>query len=130
MPHNKKSRSISISDFGKKLLTSLYNEEKQNDSNFQKTAMGVPKNPDKANYNQFLISSKIDFQERGGRGTVRGEMMPQLVGLSLRKGLQHLNEYKLQVKVQGSGQIVSQVPEPGEPLKGVGECVLTLASEI
>ncbi len=126
----KNPRYPSIGDFGKELLASLHGREKDREEPIAVVASGMPRGYDQSNYNQFLISSRIDFQERNGRGTGRVPVMPQLVGLSLRKGLQRLNEYNLQVKVQGSGQIVSQVPGPGEPLQGVGECVLTLASEI
>ena len=129
-PRKSHSDELSIKAFGKQLLTSIYNEEQKRESDQQAIALNIPKGPDSANYNQFLISSRIDYQERSGRGAGRVEVMPQLVGLSLRKGLQRVNEYHLQVKIQGSGQIVSQVPGPGEPLQGVGECVLTLASEI
>lgn len=127
---NGESRAVSIRDFGKELLVSLYKEEKERGADPQVLASHVPKSQNIANYNQFLISSRIDFQKNSSRGVSRVAVMPQLVGLSLRKGLQRLNEYQLQVKIQGSGQIVSQVPGPGEPLHGIGECVLTLASEI
>lgn len=129
-PRNTDLRPESIRDFGRELLGSLYTEEKDRGEVPHSYASRVPKRQDPANYNQFLISSRIDFQEGRGRGVGRVAVMPQLVGLSLRKGLQRLNEYQLQVKIQGSGQIVSQVPRPGEPLHGIGECVLTLASEI
>ena len=123
---NKKS----LNDFGEDLLKTVYSIDKKKGASPQYIASAVPKEPDRANYNQFLISSRIDFQERGVNKIGRVAVMPQLVGLSLRKGLQRLNEHDLQVKVQGSGQIVSQVPSPGEPLQGIGECVLTLDSEI
>ncbi len=129
-PRKIKSRKTSIRGFGKELLTSLYNDAQERNPISKTIASRVPKTKDMANYNQFLISNKVDFKEGNRRGVARVAVMPQLVGLSLRKGLQRLNEYQLQVKVQGSGQIVSQVPGPGEPLHGVGECVLTLASEI
>jgi cell division protein FtsI (penicillin-binding protein 3) len=129
-PRKIDSRRESIRDFGKELLASLYKDVQERSPVSQAIASRVPKSKDMANYNQFLISSRIDFQEGSGRGVGRVAVMPQLVGLSLRKGLQRLNEYQVQVKVQGSGQIVSQVPGPGEPLHGVGECVLTLDSEI
>lgn len=129
-PQKKKSRKISIRDFGKDLLATLYDNEQKGKNSQQYVASAIPRGPDKSNYNQFLISSRIDFQEQSTSGFGRVAVMPQLVGLSLRKGLQRINEYDVQVKVQGSGQIVSQVPGPGEPLNGIGECVLTLGSEI
>jgi cell division protein FtsI (penicillin-binding protein 3) len=122
--------ALSIGDFGKELLASLYSEKQAESAPAQILAATVPEAPDMANYNQFLISSRIDYQEGGSQGTGSVAVMPQLVGLSLRKGLQRLNDYKLEVKVKGSGQIVSQIPGPGESLQGIGECVLTLGSEI
>jgi cell division protein FtsI (penicillin-binding protein 3) len=130
VPRSKKSGKISIRHIGKKLLVSLYDEEQKRKQTSQYIASAIPKGPDRANYNQFLISSRIDYQEKSTGGAGRVAVMPQLVGLSLRKGLQRLNEHSLQVKVQGSGQIVSQVPGPGEPLQGIGKCELTLGSEI
>ena len=129
-PRNNKVDNSSIEDFGGKLLGDLLKNAPQNASQRSYAVSSMPVQPDGSNYNQFLISSRIDFQERGVSGSGRVKVMPQLVGLSLRKGLQRINEYDLQVKIQGSGQIVSQMPRPGEPLKGIGECVLTLDSEI
>jgi len=130
LPANTDMMHSSIRDLGKDLLVNLYKEERERIPVQKTLAAMMPKSHNTANYNQFLISSRVDFQEKIGRGVGRVALMPQLVGLSLRKGLQRLNEYQLQVKIQGSGQIVSQVPGPGEPLHGIGECVLTLASEI
>jgi len=126
----KDQQHASLEDFGKNLLAAVSQMEQNKVPAGQAIAAMIPKEKDKANYDQFLISSRVDLQETRGHGTGRIAVMPQLVGLSLRKGLQRLNEYDLQVKIQGSGQIVSQSPRPGESLQGVGECVLTLASEI
>lgn len=52
-------------------------------------------------------------------------VMPELIGLSLRKALQVLQPYGLQLKVIGSGRVVSQDPPAGSPVTG-GECVLEL----
>jgi len=123
-------KKSSIEDFGKTLLGNVYKFGKKIGEPKSYVAASIPVQQDRANYNQFLISSRIDFQEHGNSGSGRVKVMPQLVGLSLRKGLQRINEYDLHVKIQGSGQIVSQMPRPGEPLQGIGECVLTLDSEI
>jgi cell division protein FtsI (penicillin-binding protein 3) len=83
-----------------------------------------------ANYNRFLISRRIDYQEKELVAERGGQVMPLVTGLSLRKGLQRLNPYNLKVRVEGSGRIVTQRPESGEPLEGVGECTLILESNI
>ncbi|MFZ5776500.1 MAG: PASTA domain-containing protein [Thermodesulfobacteriota bacterium] len=58
----------------------------------------------------------------------QGQVMPDVRGMSLRKGLQVLQQHGLRVRVTGSGQVAKQVPAPGTPLKGVDQCVLELAS--
>ncbi|XOF34934.1 MAG: hypothetical protein ACL93V_06490 [Candidatus Electrothrix sp. YB6] len=55
-------------------------------------------------------------------------IMPQLIGLSLRKGLQQINLYNVQVRIRGSGRIVAQKPAAGEPLTADTPCELILES--
>ena len=55
--------------------------------------------------------------------------MPDLRGYSLRKALQVLQPYNMQIRVNGSGHVVSQEPQPGKALSS-RECVLTLEMEI
>lgn len=52
--------------------------------------------------------------------------MPDLTGRSLRSALQVVQQYGLQVKITGSGQIVKQYPVPGKPVKEGDLCVLEL----
>lgn len=56
-------------------------------------------------------------------------MMPDLSGMSLKVALQRLVPLGIQPKVQGSGRVVSQKPEPGVPLdpKPAVELVLSEA---
>lgn len=54
------------------------------------------------------------------------DTMPNLRGLSLRKSLQMLQGQKLEIKIQGTGRVVDQTPQPGSSLKGVTNCVLIL----
>jgi len=89
-----------------------------------------PGGHDASNYNQFLISRRIDYREQKMVADKMEPVMPEVKGMSLRKGLQRLNAFNLKVRVEGSGRIVTQQPEPGKPLKGVGECTLTLESSI
>jgi cell division protein FtsI (penicillin-binding protein 3) len=91
-----------------------------------RVASAPPAQKDPANLKQFLISRNIDFQNPPSPASGREGVMPELKGLSLRKGLQLLNSYHLMVNVEGSGRIVGQNPPAGSPLQGVGECTLTL----
>jgi len=54
------------------------------------------------------------------------ERMPDVMGLSLRKALQTLQNSGLRIKVQGSGRVVGQKPPPGASLKGVDEGTIEL----
>ena len=56
--------------------------------------------------------------------------MPDVTGKSLRAGLQALQHFNLELKLIGSGRIVSQHPAPGTELKGSNTCVLKMAEEI
>ena len=60
--------------------------------------------------------------------TVPG-LMPDLRGLSLRKSLRLLQGINVQLKIQGTGRVISQQPRPGTSLKGVSECVLVLMKQ-
>jgi len=52
--------------------------------------------------------------------------MPDLIGLSLRKGLRLLEGSPIEIKIEGTGRIVRQAPPPGTPLKQDMECRLIL----
>ena len=56
--------------------------------------------------------------------------MPDVTGKSLRAGLQVLQHFNLDVKLVGSGRIVSQHPAAGAELKNGGECILKLQQDI
>jgi cell division protein FtsI (penicillin-binding protein 3) len=55
--------------------------------------------------------------------------MPDLVGLSLRKGLRLLEGSPIVISIEGTGRIVQQSPPPGTPLKDNMECKLVLESQ-
>ncbi len=59
----------------------------------------------------------------------RPEVMPDLHGLSLRKGLRVLQTFGVKVTVVGSGRIVEQEPAAGAVFDG-GECRLSLRSDV
>jgi hypothetical protein len=56
--------------------------------------------------------------------------MPQVIGKSLRSGLQTLQPFQLRISVIGSGLIVAQQPNPGAAVRTGDQCVLQLQSNI
>ena len=78
------------------------------------------------NLRQFFISKRLNFREAAGKTPAPVVLMPRVRGLSLRKGLQQLNPYKMKVRINGSGRIIAQYPLPGQSLAGIDECILTL----
>ena len=82
------------------------------------------------NYRRFLITRRLELpEEKKGYARVDATM-PEVTGLSLRKGLQRISPYHLKVSIRGSGRIVAQNPAPGEPVTESGVCELTLSSRI
>jgi len=76
-------------------------------------------------YKEWLESREVlDKSLANNRGR-KADLMPSLKNMSLRKALQVLQPYDLQVKVKGSGRVVSQVPSSGVELTG-DRCELTL----
>lgn len=57
------------------------------------------------------------------------QVMPELIGLSLRKSLRLLQGSTVEIHVRGTGRVVAQRPEAGVSLDGVKECVLTLKKD-
>lgn len=57
------------------------------------------------------------------------EIMPDLRGLSLRKSLRLLQGINVELKIQGTGKVIDQKPQPGTSLKGLDECMLILAKQ-
>ncbi len=88
----------------------------------------LPVGKNEENFRRFLISRRIDYKETDPVPVQGEQIMPSLVGLSLRKALQRLNRYEVRVRIQGSGRIVSQQPKPGSLLNGETECKLVLQS--
>lgn len=88
----------------------------------------VVKNND--NYQRFLISRRLDLPTEKRRYVQVAHLMPEVTGLSLRKGLQRISSFNLKVNIKGSGRIVAQNPAPGEPLADTSDCTLTLESRI
>ena len=56
--------------------------------------------------------------------------MPDVTGKSLRGGLQILQQYNLNIKLAGTGWIVSQNPPAGTFISSKSECTLEMSHEI
>ncbi|MBM9511076.1 PASTA domain-containing protein [Desulfogranum marinum] len=120
-PGNKKKEKLA--NIGKDVLSQLMNKP-----HVERPPYPQQKNPE--NFHQFFISKRLDFQEPVETAVAATVHMPELIGLSLRKGLQRINTQNIRVRISGTGKIVAQDPAPGEPLASVDECSLTLQKEI
>jgi hypothetical protein len=89
-----------------------------------------PNKKNTQNFSRFLIARRMEYTPKEREQLARGQDMPSLIGMSLRKGMRHLNGRNLLVEVEGSGRIVAQVPAPGTSLAKVKVCRLTLDSKI
>jgi hypothetical protein len=69
---------------------------------------------------------KNDFVDPAGSK----KNMPDLTGKSLRAGLQVLQHYNMDIKLVGSGRIISQYPAAGAELKNGTACILKMQQEI
>ena len=85
------------------------------------------KNP--GNLRRYFFSRKLSAAEVKENLVHAEPLMPSLIGLSLRKGLQQINRYNINVRIQGSGRIVGQIPAAGEPLTETEICELILEKE-
>jgi len=109
-----------LEEMGKEMLALFIKEQPMT---------AVPETPPKRNMEnlrQFFISKRLNFRVATGKANEPVAVMPLVRGMSLRKGLQQLNQYKMKVRVNGSGRIIAQYPLPGTPLAGIDECILTL----
>ncbi len=125
LPKRSRQGKEDLEALGRKFLASLEKEGQK-----QAEAMpGIPAEKNTENLRQFFISKRLDFQEDIKPFVAASAAMPQVTGLSLRKGLQRLNQHKVKIRVNGSGKITGQYPVPGTSLNGVNECILTLQSK-
>ncbi len=81
------------------------------------------------NLRRYFFSKKLSAAEVKENLVHAEPLMPSLIGLSLRKGLQQINRYNINVRIQGSGRIVDQIPAAGEPLTEIEICELILEKE-
>ncbi|MBV5316803.1 MAG: hypothetical protein JZU50_03240 [Desulfobulbaceae bacterium] len=120
MPSEKSYKKSALEEMGKELLTLFVKEQPA------EVSQGKPPQKNTENLRQFFISKRLNFRETPGKVNEPIPVMPMVKGMSLRKGLQQLKQYKMKIRVNGSGRIVAQYPLPGQSLAGVNECVLTL----
>ncbi|PID72857.1 MAG: hypothetical protein CSB34_00065 [Desulfobulbus propionicus] len=125
MPRQKKTEKLTT--IGKDILRAAVKAEQENMLAAEKTH---PRQKDQENLRQFFISKRLDFKKQVDPLATEVPLMPELRGLSLRKGMQKLNQKDVLVRVHGTGVITRQNPLPGEPLASVDECILTLQLEI
>jgi len=95
--------------------------------------MMKPKEQEEKNYSlsDRQVSQSADRDsEPGDRSKVLMSKMPNLVGMSLRKSLRVLQNSGIEVKVNGTGRVVSHDPPAGAPLAPGTRVVLNLERDI
>lgn len=123
-PLAKKEKDGLLASVGKDLLTDCYAHDDG------ETVAVHPQKKNQDNFARFLISRRLEYRTLPVDNMDSLNEMPQVTGLSLRKGLQRLNNHNLKITIKGSGRIVAQVPKPGERMEEMQTCQLTLESEI
>ncbi|HID70630.1 MAG TPA: PASTA domain-containing protein [Desulfobacterales bacterium] len=91
-------------------LADVVEVEKVDERNFESS-------PGKTGNKSDSLAGMLDRQVK---------VMPDLTGMSLRKGLRLLQRAEVHVAVRGTGRIASQTPKAGKTLKKGDQCVLTL----
>ncbi len=122
--NGKKKNEESLAAVGRRLMPELAA------FTTSEVAVEYPEQKSDDNYRRFLISRRLDLPVEKHQYVQVEQLMPEVTGLSLRKGLQRISSFNLKVKIKGSGRIIAQNPGPGEPLADTGDCTLTLESRI
>jgi len=76
------------------------------------------------------LDDPLDNRDRLSLADDPGRTMPDVTGKSLRAGLQILQHFNLDIKLEGSGRIQTQQPKAGTRLSDISECVLKMQQEI
>lgn len=121
--NTKKTRLSQLNVMGQEVLPFFIDEGKKD---------ALPDTPpvrSRENLRQFFISKRLQFHEGPEKGEAPVMRMPQLRGISLRRGLQRLAPYRMRVKINGTGTIIAQYPLPDTALGESDECILTLDSK-
>ena len=115
----------SLEALGKSLLPLLTEYATEKEPIIEKP----PAEKNETNMRRFFLSRQLSLASVEEEKTTEsnGNIMPDLIGLSLRKGMQRLNPCKLKVQIQGSGKIMAQYPAAGTSLAKIKQCTLTLA---
>ncbi|MDD2464541.1 MAG: hypothetical protein PHI97_11145 [Desulfobulbus sp.] len=121
-PPQKKGEIASLEDLGRDLLATLAHQEEPTQ------IAETPPAKSQENLRQFFISKRLNFKNAPEKEDEPVALMPQMRGMSLRKGLQQIDKFKLKVRINGTGQIIAQYPLAGQPLTGIEECIVTLES--
>jgi len=53
-------------------------------------------------------------------------IVPDAIGMSLKKAIKIISGVGLKVKINGSGKVISQSPKPGKLIRNNEICILTL----
>ena len=122
--YQKKKNDETLSAIGRHLLPSL-----EQVASVPKIADATPAKSNE-NYQRFLISRRIELKKQNTMLAQKERTMPDVTGMSLRKGLQHINALHVQVSIVGSGRIVRQEPAAGTALSEAGVCRFFLESRI
>lgn len=77
-------------------------------------------------YRQWSQSQDLEAPRPTVASSMGTQEMPDLIGMSLRKAMQALQNCTVKVNVQGAGRVVGQVPAAGVLLKGENEVTLEL----
>jgi len=121
-PPQPKGAEVDLEQLGRNLLAVLSSQDEPT------VAAEAPPAKSQEHFRQFLISKRMNFSNGPENKDEPVAIMPQMRGMSLRKGLQQIDKIKLKVRINGTGQIVAQYPLAGQPLTGIDECTVTLES--
>ena len=82
--------------------------------------------------NEIIVSKKVKTENKSfplSLSTIHVDKktrVPNAIGMSLKKAIKIISSAGLKVKINGSGQVISQSPKPGKQIRNNEVCVLTL----
>lgn len=76
----------------------------------------------------YVIKRQVGRSRDGKNSADHDEagIMPNLIGISMRKSFRLLEDLKVQVQVSGTGVVIEQHPEPGAVVKPGELCQIVL----
>ncbi len=122
-PPDTRKSSLALTDVGRSLLAGVVASQ-------PRFSAVRPEVHSPENMNRFLLGRRLGSQGLAAPLAHAESIMPDVEGLSLRRGLQQLSLYDVMVRVKGSGRIVAQHPSAGTSLLETTQCTLTLESRI